>query len=412
MRNFLLILIWATCVGMPAVAVSASELSQLLPTTIDGFEPPREPRTRSHPSGAEQTSTSYYAIPRSLRVQITDVGERARETLAGLRQRAEAAELTRDQWRDTPLFVHKVEMGRGVFMDAFVPMGRLVLSLRLKDSDGGTVTLDQLKAVLNSFDVTRMKAYADNTDAPRVLYDPLAQVKPRPPMDADTLAGYLPQEVTGLSRGDVKEQVHGRGRKATTAVFAPYGDSALVAIIDQGGLPAGYFPLLREGVRMGLFEETAQAEQPVFIRVAAGELPVDIEVPAALAVAGRFQVQVEIKGESLQPQLAQRIVTAVNLRGLRDLSQRLVDRATFAQHFRACEPADFIESPAYNAGYRYEILGPSEHGCQVRGRYTRNPNGELVGPTMTCIWDNTRPFDEVVENADACRGPLLEHLHG
>ncbi len=268
-----------------------------------------------------------------------------------------------------------------------------------------------LEPALRALDQQDYRTYTEQTEAPRVLYDPFARVDPQPPIDATTLATFLPPKAGGQTRGEVQKQVQGYGKKASTAVLASYGDRAVIAIIDRGGLPAGYFPLLREGVRTGLFKEATLSGQPFFTRVAPGELPVDIEVPGALAIAGeRFQVQVEIRGDELQPGVAREVASAVDLQGLAELSRNLVDRETFRQRFNACEPANFIASPAYNAGYRYEILGPGEGGCRVRGRYTRNPNSSLVGPAMTCTWNQDQPFDAVVENLQACEGPLREQL--
>jgi hypothetical protein len=413
MPYYLLALVWVMSLSAPSAADAAAALDELLPVTIQEMEASREPRTRTHPSGAVQTSHRYHAERVSLRVQITDVGERAADTLRGLEQRVGTDGLNRDQWRDAPLFTRKVEMGRGAFIDAYLPLGRAVLSLRLKDSAGGEVTVAQLKGLLEGLDTASLAANVNKSEMPRVLYDPLARVEPRPPLDAASLASFLPEQVADLRRGEIEEEVHGYGRRAVTAVTAPYGERARITIVDRGGLPAGYFPLLREGVRTGLFAESAESGVPVFTRVAPGELPVDIEVPGALAVAGeRFQVQVGIVGNELRPQQARVLLAGLDLQGLQALGQRQVDQITFAERFRACKPADFIDAPAYNAGYRYEILGPVDGGCEVRGRYTRNPNTELVGPTMTCVWDNSRDFDEVVDNLEACRGPLRERLQG
>ncbi len=414
MRRYLLTFACAALCALTAGPLAAAELTALLPETLADFEATRDPRQQTLTSGAERAMTSYSGKPpRSLRLWITDTGDLAPDALAGLKERVKAGELTRHEWRDLPLFTKQVEMGRDQFIDAFLPVGRLVVSLRLKDHEGGEVAVADLEPALAELDQQAFHAYAEQTDAPRVLYDPFARTEPQPPVDADTLATFLPPQAGGQARGEVQRQVHGYGKKASAAVFARYGDQAEIIIIDQGGLPPGYFPLLREGVRKGLFRESSLADQPLFTRIAHGELPVDIEVPGALAVAGeRFQVQVNLPDAELQPEVAREVTGAVDLQGLAELSRRLVDRETFRARFRACEPADFITAPSYNAGYRYEILGPADGGCQVRGRYTRNPNDALVGPTMTCTWDNDQAFDKVLDKTEACEGPLREKLEG
>ncbi|QIB66921.1 hypothetical protein [Kineobactrum salinum] len=394
-----------------AVPVVAADLTDLLPETLNGLEAKREPRLRSMTSGAERVTITYGGFPRSLRVWITDTGALAPEVLADFEARVQAGELSREEWQGTPLFYRHVEMKRDRFIDAYLPVGRLVAWLRLKDSDGSEVAIADLEPALTALSLEEaLRSHARQSSAPRVLYNPFAEREPQPPIDADSLASFLPQKAGGHARGEVQRQVSGYGKKANVAVFARYGEQGAIAIIDQGGLPPGYFPLLREGVRTGLFEEDRLAGQPLFTRVGPGELPVDIEVPGALAVAGeRFQVQVDL-GTKLQPALAREMAGSVDLQGLAELSQSLVDRETFRERFRACEPANFVAAPAYNAGYRYEILGPADDGCRVRGRYTRSPNNALVGPTMICIWDNGQSFDAVVENTETCEGPLKQQL--
>lgn len=411
MHHQLLVFICVAFCSLSVSAVNAAELTSLLPESAAGFETDREPRLRTLTSGAERATLSYSTVSRRLRLEMTDVGDLDSEVLKGLESRVAAGELERHEWQGVPLFTETVKMKRDQFIDAVLPAGRLVVSLRLKDHEGNEVTVDDVRAALDALSAEELRSYGSGTEAPRVLYDPFARVEPQPPLGAATLASFLPAEAGGAFRGDVKQQATGYGKKATAIANASYGEGAAIIIVDQGGIPTGFLPVLREAVRKGTLEEGMLAGQPLFIRIAAGELPRGIEVPGALVVTeGRFLVITETAGDEPKPAQARALAAAVDLEELAVLGKSLVDRDTFRERFSACEPANVVIAPAYNAGYRYEILGPVDGGCQVRGEYTRTPNSALVGPTMTCSWDNSLPFDEVMENIDACEGPLRQQL--
>ncbi|MFO7550509.1 MAG: hypothetical protein R6W80_03815 [Haliea sp.] len=411
MYHKLLVFVCVALCSLSVSAVHAAELSALLPKSAAGFETEREPRQRTLTSGAERVTLSYNAGPRRLRLEITDIGDLAPEVLQGLQSRVAAGELERHEWQGLSLFTETVAMGRDKFIDAFLPTGRLVVSLRLKDHEGNAVSVGDIKPALDALSTEQLRSYETGTRPPRVLYDPFARVEPQPPLDAATLASYLPADAGGAARGKVEQQATGYGNKASAVAVARYGEGATIVIVDQGGIPTGFLPLLRDAVRKGTLEEDTLAGQPLFIRTAAGDLPRGIEVPGALVVTEeRFLVMTETPDDEPDPVQARALAAAVDLQGLAVLGASLVDRDTFRERFSACEPANVVTTPAYNAGYRYEILGPVAGGCQVRGRYTRTPNSALVGPTMTCTWDNSRPFDEVMDNIDACKGPLRQLL--
>lgn len=415
--NKLVIFIFMTLCALSFPSAHAGELTRLLPEAPAGFESAREPRMRTLTSGAERAMLSYFKDnrprpPGGLRLWITDVGAMAPDVLQGFQSRVTAGKLERYEWQGLPLFTERVEMRNDQYLDAFLPAGRLVVWLRVtRDNDEGELDVGDIKPVLADIGAEALRTYGDGTEPPRVLYDPFARVEPQPPLDAATLASFLPAEAGGAARDDVRQKASGYGKKARAMASATYGDGAAITIVDRGGIPTGLLPLLRDAVRKGTLDETRLAGQPLFVRTGPGELPRGIDVPGALVVTGeRFLVQVETPGDEPEPAQARALAAAVDLRGLVALRKSLVDRDTFRERFSACEPANVVTAPAYNAGYRYEILGPVDGGCQVRGQYTLSPNSALVGPTMTCLWDNSRPFDEVVDNIDACDGPLRQQL--
>ncbi|MDO8861541.1 hypothetical protein Q6D67_07490 [Haliea sp. E1-2-M8] len=412
MHNKLFVFICAALCSLSVSAVHAAELTALLPKSAAGFETEREPRLRTLTSGAERAMLSYYGEPGSLRLWITDVGAVAPDVVQGFQSRVAAGDLERHEWQGLPLFTETTKMRRDQFLDAFLPAGRLVVWLRLtRDNEKGDLSADDVMPVLEVLGAETLRSYGTGTEPLRVLYDPFARVEPQPPVDAATLASFLPAEAAGTPRGEVEQKASGYGKKARAMATAGYGDGAAIIIVDQGGIPTGLLPLLREAVHKGTLAEDTLASQPLFVRIGPGDLPRGIEVPGALVVTEeRFLVMADTPGDEPQTAQSRALAAAVDLKGLAALRKSLVDRDTFRERFRTCEPANFVTAPAYNAGYRYEILGPVDGGCQVRGQYTRTPNSDLVGPTMTCTWDNRRPFDEVMKNIDACEGPLRQQM--
>lgn len=78
----------------------------------------------------------------------------------------------------------------------------------------------------------------------------------------------------------------------------------------------------------------------------------------------------------------------------------------FEEKFRQCEPATVNLELMQNVAYKYEIIGPEEGSCEVKSQFIKNPNPEWIGKKMTCLYDNTQPFDKAVQDRSRCQGPL------
>ncbi|MFH1632290.1 MAG: hypothetical protein ABIA47_04745 [bacterium] len=90
----------------------------------------------------------------------------------------------------------------------------------------------------------------------------------------------------------------------------------------------------------------------------------------------------------------------------------------FDEKLAACEPAVFFADMGFVA-VQYEIIGPVSGGCSVTFSYPTNPNPEWENQPMTCVFDNSLPFEQAAQaaiNADfgggtPCVGPLHDVIH-
>jgi hypothetical protein len=90
----------------------------------------------------------------------------------------------------------------------------------------------------------------------------------------------------------------------------------------------------------------------------------------------------------------------------------------FDEEFRSCSPATLDEDIGI-ASVQYQIYGPKSTGCNVRFRYTGNPNPNWVNKDLTCVFNNKLSIDHAIEDVFknlsnpgyACQGPLVPVLH-
>jgi hypothetical protein len=69
------------------------------------------------------------------------------------------------------------------------------------------------------------------------------------------------------------------------------------------------------------------------------------------------------------------------------------------------------------AEYRYEIIGIASNKCQVKQSFTANPDPELIGKEMVCLFDRTKTMEQNVKamtDSDLadCSGPLVALMGG
>lgn len=95
--------------------------------------------------------------------------------------------------------------------------------------------------------------------------------------------------------------------------------------------------------------------------------------------------------------------------------------AEFLEKFKNCEPAIYDEKGAMGSSYTYKIVGPESGRCEITTFYPTNPDPNWTNKEMTCLYDNTKSFEESireVENAFLdnsslnCSGPLFNLMKG
>jgi hypothetical protein len=80
----------------------------------------------------------------------------------------------------------------------------------------------------------------------------------------------------------------------------------------------------------------------------------------------------------------------------------------FKQKFASCQSAS-VESKLFETiTYYYEIIGPKEGLCEVKSKFTANPNPEWVNKEMICLYDNSLDFETAVQDMSRCSGELYD----
>lgn len=93
------------------------------------------------------------------------------------------------------------------------------------------------------------------------------------------------------------------------------------------------------------------------------------------------------------------------------------DEACFVENFKTCKTATMSEDGGF-AAVAYEILGPSNEGCEVEMKFTKNPNPAWVNQPIMCTLDMDadfltawqKEFEAAIEGKGSCTGPLVEIL--
>ena len=86
------------------------------------------------------------------------------------------------------------------------------------------------------------------------------------------------------------------------------------------------------------------------------------------------------------------------------------DKTCFRKKFESCSPAKVkigLEiAPGSNVLYLYEIIAPSNGGCEVKSQFLENPMSKLIGKTMVCKYDNSLDFETAIADTSKCQGEL------
>ena len=78
----------------------------------------------------------------------------------------------------------------------------------------------------------------------------------------------------------------------------------------------------------------------------------------------------------------------------------------FEEKFAECKPATVTLKLMDNLIYYYEIIDSKDGLCEVKSKFTANPNPDWVEKEMTCKYDSTNDFETAVQDMSKCQGPL------
>lgn len=78
----------------------------------------------------------------------------------------------------------------------------------------------------------------------------------------------------------------------------------------------------------------------------------------------------------------------------------------FKERFSECKPATATLKVMEDLAYHYEIIGKKDGFCEVKHKFTSNPNPDFVGKEMVCKYSGAGEFSPNIQNADVCEGEL------
>ena len=78
----------------------------------------------------------------------------------------------------------------------------------------------------------------------------------------------------------------------------------------------------------------------------------------------------------------------------------------FKQKFTNCQVATSEYKISDTLIYYLEILGPKDERCQVKSKFTANPNPNWINKEMTCEYDNSLDYETAVQDMSKCSGEL------
>lgn len=93
------------------------------------------------------------------------------------------------------------------------------------------------------------------------------------------------------------------------------------------------------------------------------------------------------------------------------------DSKCFEAKFVACDEGTYTADQG-TAAISYDILGANDGGCLISVVYTKNPNEDWEGKSMTCTFDNTQKFQTTfqaefslaMKGEGSCTGDLATAL--
>lgn len=80
----------------------------------------------------------------------------------------------------------------------------------------------------------------------------------------------------------------------------------------------------------------------------------------------------------------------------------------FKVKFNSCQQAKSEYKLSDTIIYYLEIIGPKEGLCEVKSKFTVNPNPEWINKEMTCLLDNSLDYETAVQDMSRCSGELYD----
>ena len=78
----------------------------------------------------------------------------------------------------------------------------------------------------------------------------------------------------------------------------------------------------------------------------------------------------------------------------------------FKIKFNSCQQAKSEYKLSDTMIYYLEIIGPKDGLCEVKSKFTVNPNPEWINKEMTCLLDNSLDYETAVQDMSKCSGEL------
>ncbi len=84
----------------------------------------------------------------------------------------------------------------------------------------------------------------------------------------------------------------------------------------------------------------------------------------------------------------------------------------FEEKFTECQPTTISYQLTESLIYFYEIVGLKNGLCEVKSKFTENPNPDWVNKEMTCLYDNSKDFETAIQDMSNCEGELYDLMIG
>lgn len=155
----------------------------------------------------------------------------------------------------------------------------------------------------------------------------------------------------------------------------------------------------------------------IFIFIGLAAIAGGVGVHYATSRVDSVRVVVDLPKEAVQASVAEVFTPPLNVVHCGESAMlkngKLTDQKAydcFEQYLRSCSPADFVAiTENGNIKYLRTIIESRSGTCLVREAYLAIAKADLIGKSMTCAYNPTLPFTQVI-NYRNCVGTLRDEL--